>query len=111
MEQSQAVIQSVEPQDKLQPTKTLYDVSIGEVFLRNFMAGVGRAIGGIFIYFIFLLITVNLFITYVYPQIKPFIDEYQQAMKTINQINQTTKPGALQEAQQYLRDLQESLPR
>lgn len=115
VEPANSINQSISGEDRQNQTKTIYDAGYGEVFFKNFLAGVGRAIGGIVIYLVFILIAVNTFITYAYPQIKPFIDEYRQAVQGINKLNQvTTGPDAGPDSKQYqrfLQDLQQSLPR
>jgi hypothetical protein len=103
-------------EDQLNQNKTIYEVSAGEVFFKNFLAGFGRALGGVFIYLIFMLISVYSFLTFAYPQIKPFIADYQRAIQGLNSINQkgTTVPGTGQDTEQYkkmLQDLQISLPK
>lgn len=112
MDQNQAVVNSIEPDDRFKVNKTIYDVSAFEVFGRNFLAGMGRALGGIAIYFFFLGIISYGFIQYLYPQIKPFIDEYRQAMDSINQLQKTTQPGTSLDPQyqRFLQDLKSSLP-
>ena len=99
--------------DQLNQTKTIYQASAKEVFFKNFLAGFGRALGGVFIYLIFIFISLYTFFTYAYPQIKPFLDEYQQAIQGLNSLNKaaTTKPGSSQDAQKFLQDLQQSLPK
>ncbi len=112
MDQNQAVVNSIETDDRFKPNKTIYDVSGFEVFGRNFLAGFGRALGGIFIYLIFIVLSIYSFQKYLYPQIKPFIDEYQQAVKGINQLQKTTQPGTSLDPQyqRFLQDLKSSLP-
>ena len=99
--------------DQLNQTKSIYEASAKEVFFKNFLAGFGRALGGIFIYIIFIGISIFMFINFAYPQMKPFIDEYRQAVQSINSINKktTTLPNNGQDAQKFLQDLQQSLPR
>ena len=99
--------------DQLDQTKTIYQASAKEVFFKNFLAGFGRALGSIFIYLVFMIISISVFLTYAYPQIKPFIDEYQQAIKSLNTLNKATDSfnDSGPNAQQFLEDLQKSLPR
>jgi hypothetical protein len=114
MDPIQAVNNSVEPNDRLNQTKTMYQVSALEVFGRNFLAGFSRALGSITIYLIFSIITFSLFMEYVLPQVEPFISEYRQAMESITKLNKaTTGPGAsleLNQYQQFLKDINSSLP-
>lgn len=113
MDQSQAINNSIEPNDKHSRTKTMYDVSPFEVFGRNFLAGLGRSMGSIGIYLVFLFIFYSLFVDYVLPHIQPFIVEYRQAIESITKLNSTTGPGAGQDNnqyQQFLQNLNSSLP-
>jgi hypothetical protein len=98
MDQPTAFQQSIEPQDKFTPQKTIYDVSYGELITRNFLAGVSRAIGGILLYAIFLAIATVIFLTYAWPQFEPFVDEYRQAVQMLNK-----------QDQQFMRDLDKTL--
>lgn len=113
MDPIQAVNNSVEPQDRLNQTKTMYDVSSMEVFGKNFLAGLGRSLGSISIYIFFLIAIYSVFIKYTLPQIEPFIKEYRQAIESITKLNSTTRPGTSLDSnqyQQFLRDLNSSFP-
>ncbi len=95
-------------EDQLDKNRSVYDVSAGEVFWKNFLAGFGRALGGIFIYAIFITICVYIFMTQALPHITPFIQEYQQAVRGLNLLNKTTAPSTgsdLKQYQQFLQDL------
>lgn len=112
MDSAQSINQIVEPQDKFNQTKSIYEASAAEVFLKNFLAGMGRALGGIFIYLVFIGITLYFFINTALPQIQPFIDEYRQAVQGINSMSKTTIPGAgsdLKQYQQFIQDLQPTI--
>jgi len=74
-------------EDQLEKTRSIYDAKAGEVFWKNFLAGLGRAMGGLFIYLIILGITVYEFVTIALPKISPFIQEYQQAVQGLNSVN------------------------
>jgi hypothetical protein len=112
MESVPSVNQVVEPADRFSPTKSIYEAKAGEIFFKNFLAGMGRALGGIFIYLVFIGISVYFFINTALPQIQPFIDEYRQAVQGINSLNKTTKPSAgsdLKQYQQFIQDLQPTI--
>lgn len=115
MDLPQAINQSEDQKDRITHTKTLYDVKAGEIIWRNFLAGFSRGLGGIIVYFVFIGIIASIFTTYVYPQIKPFIDEYRQAVQMVNQFNQPTtnpEPGSgNQQYQRFLEDLKSSFPK
>lgn len=114
MDQTTATYNSIEPADRFTKTNTIYDVSIASIIVRNFLAGLSRALGSITIYVVFLIITYSLFVKYALPEIQPFITEYRQAIDSITKLNQaTTNPGSSinsQQYQQFLRDLNNSLP-
>ncbi len=112
MESAPIVNQPVDSEDQLTQTKSIYQVSAGEIFFKNFLAGFGRALGGIFIYAVFIGISAYLFITIALPQIQPFIDEYRQAVQGLSGFNQTTVPitgSDTQQYQQFIKDLNSSL--
>lgn len=88
--------------DQLNQSKTIYDASVIEIFGRNFIAGLGRALGGIFIYLVIVGLGMYAFISTTWPTIQPFIIEYRQAIKGINTLNSTTTmPGTGPDANQY----------
>lgn len=63
--------------DQLTKSKTIYDVSKWEIFWRSFIAGAGRALGGIILQAIFLIVVVNLFMNQVWPVLEPIMDSLQ----------------------------------
>jgi hypothetical protein len=65
-------------------TKTLYDAGYGEIFWKNFLAGLGRGLGGLFVWIIFLSITSILFINIVLPKLMPLINGYTNLLNTFN---------------------------
>ncbi len=111
MDTAPSMNQYVDQADQVSQTKSIYTASSAEVFWKNFLAGFGRALGGIFIYLIFIGIAINAFLTYALPQIKPLYTEYMKAVQTINQMK-TTVPGTgsdLQQYQQLLKDMSPTL--
>jgi hypothetical protein len=78
--------------------RTIYDASMGEVFFKNFMAGLGQAMGHIFMYLIFVAIMAMLVIRFVWPIFKPYVDMYQQSMESIQQM-QSWIPGSSSNSQ------------
>jgi len=95
-------------EDQIDKNRSIYDVSAGEVFWKNFLAGLGRALGGIMLYIVFIGLVTYMFVTKALPYITPFINEYQQAIKSVSQLNKTTTPSTgsvLQQQQQLLKDL------
>lgn len=75
------------------PKPDLYSSSYTSIIFRNFLAGFARTLGGIIVYFIFLLILARLFATYVLPEIEPLITTLEQLVEL-----QTTMsdPGNIQ---------------
>src|SRR5690606_17499992 len=67
-------------EDRAGSHRSIYEVSKWEVFWRNFIAGMARSLGGIVIYLLFLLFMASILSQVVYPRIKPFLDQYQQAL-------------------------------
>lgn len=98
--------------DQLNQTKSIYEASAGEIFYKNFLAGFGRALGGIFIYLVFFGISTYIFVTTVLPTIQPFIDEYRQAVQGLNSMSKTIIPSTgsdVNQYQQFIKDLQPTL--
>jgi hypothetical protein len=86
---NQAVVKSEAKEDRIGDIKTLYSVSGWSIFWRNFLAGFSRAIGGIFIYLIFAMISFYLFMQTVWPQLEPFVISYQNLMNTFSPSSST----------------------
>jgi hypothetical protein len=63
----------MDKQDSLNNKKSIYEVSAGEVFWKNFLAGFGRALGGVFVYLILITISYGLFVVYVLPHLSPYL--------------------------------------
>ncbi len=111
MDAAPSINQEIDRVDQINQTKSIYAASAAEIFWKNFLAGFGRALGGIFIYLIFFAILINLFLTYALPQIKPLYEEYMKAVQTIGQMK-TTMPSAgsdLKQYQQLLKDISPTL--
>lgn len=72
--------------DQVTQTKTIYDVSKWEIFWRNFIAGMGRALGSIILQAIFLIIVVNVFMNQVWPVLKPILNTLQMTTETLEDI-------------------------
>jgi hypothetical protein len=94
---AQAVVKSEAKDDRVGDLKTLYNVSGWSIFWRNFLAGISRALGGIFIYIIFATISTYFLMQTLWPQIEPFINSYQQLLNTLSpgtSTNPSTTPGS-----------------
>ena len=113
MEENQAIINTSSPSDRISSTKTMYDVGAWEIFIKNFIAGAGRAFGNIVLYLLFFGIIVNIFIKIILPQLQPFITEYREALEPITRLNSATEAGDKLDPNQYqkfIQDLNSSLP-
>jgi hypothetical protein len=75
--------------DVVSKTKTLYDASAGEIFWKNFLAGFGRGLGGVFIWLILLFITGVLFINLVLPKLMPSITNFENLLKSLSPASNT----------------------
>jgi hypothetical protein len=69
--------------DTVTDSKTIFDVSLSEVFWRNVVAGAGRALGAIILQAIFLIVIVNLFMKQVWPIIEPILGTLQTTTQTL----------------------------
>lgn len=94
--------QGTQPQDSLDKTKNLYNVSGFEVFWRNFIAGFSRMLGSTVVLLSILATFGLLFYYFVFPRFMPLLDSMQQAMRSIGSLgelqNQFTAP---QQGQQF----------
>lgn len=79
--------------ESTQPPRTIYDATSSEIFWKNFLAGVGRGLGSIVIYFIFVLIMATLAIRFVWPMVEPYVMLYQNSMESLQNF-QNMMPGA-----------------
>jgi hypothetical protein len=94
----------VDAADRFNSNKSIYDASAGEIFIKNFLAGFGRAFGGLFLYVILIAVTINAFVTQVWPKMLPFVEEYQQAVQGLNKANSTSSTQ-MQQYKQLIQDL------
>lgn len=69
--------------DQLTNSKTIFDVSAGEIFWRNLVAGAGRAIGGIIFQIIFFFILFQIFNQFLLPTIQPLLDTLSITTETL----------------------------
>ncbi|MFC1653520.1 hypothetical protein ACFL1M_01605 [Patescibacteria group bacterium] len=85
--------QNIPAADQVSKNKTIYDVSSFEVFWRNFVAGMGRAFGGLIMYVIVLVVLASLINQYLMPKITPLIGTLQDSVDSLNQLNSGPKDG------------------
>lgn len=89
MENENLIIKSENKTDLVSKTKTIYEAGAGEIFWKNFLAGFGRGLGGVFVYIIFLLIIGTIVYTFVLPKFMPLITSYTDLMKTFGSVSNT----------------------
>jgi len=101
VDKGELVIKSEDKKDLVSKTKTIYEAGAGEIFWKNFLAGFGRSLGGVFVYVIFLLIISWVIYNFVLPKFMPLITGYMNIFKSFNSISNTksgagnTSPGGL----------------
>lgn len=93
MDEGELAVKSEDRGDIVSKTKTLYDAGPLEIFWKNFLAGFGRGLGGIFVYLIFLFIIAGVFYNFVLPKFMPAITGYMNLFKSLESIS-NVKPGA-----------------
>ncbi len=67
-------------------TKTIYYSSYGEVFGKNFVAGFGKALGGLFVSIALYVFLGLLFINMVLPKLEPFITSMTSLSKSLESL-------------------------
>ena len=84
---NQMKAQNIPASDQINKNKTIYDVSGFEVFWRNFIAGIGRAFGNLFIYLIIFVGIASIINRFLMPYILPLFGTLQSSIKTLNQLD------------------------
>jgi hypothetical protein len=72
--------------------KTLYEASFGEIIVRNFVAGMARTLGGLFLYAVVLVFLGNLFLQNVWPVVQPQLETFQEATSVLQDLGKLTQP-------------------
>lgn len=76
--------------DEISATKTssksIYDVGWGELFFRNFVAGMARTLGSLFLYGLVIFLVANFFMQQIWPQIEPALSGYSESMQLLQQM-------------------------
>lgn len=67
-------------------TKTMYDSSYGEILGKNFVAGFGKALGGLFVTIALYVFLGLLFMNVVLPQLEPFITSMTNLSKSLQSL-------------------------
>lgn len=90
--------------DAVTRATTIYQVSGFEIFWRNFLAGMSRALGSILMYIVFLFCGFLFFQRMVYPFLKPYLDSYLITTNALKQMQQLT-PGSSSDSQINLKGI------
>ena len=108
-EQIENKVKNVARPDWIGNSKTIYDVPAGEVFWRNFVAGMGRALGGVLMYFVFVYVIYSLFVNFLLPVVSPYLEGYMDALNLFTSSDevQTGQGGAQPNQQQINNFLQQ----
>ena len=77
---------NVPSEERLTQTRSLYDASAYEIFWRNFLAGLSRALGGIVFYVIFVFIVGSLFVKYLSPLLMPILNQLNTVSGSLEKI-------------------------
>lgn len=106
--------QKQSPPSPKKEKKTIYDVSYGSIFARNFLAGFSRTIGGLFVYILLGGFIYYLALTYVLPGIKSAIPDFSKILGPPGEKQQIPtnliSPEQLEGALDYMQQNQESQP-
>lgn len=78
--------------DQLTDSKNLYNIGAGEIMWRNFLAGISRALGGMVIYFLVLIVLGNVFMQFVWPTLAPMFTTLEQTNTMLEQLNMLQQP-------------------
>lgn len=73
--------------------KGIYNAGAGEIFWKNFLAGFSRALGGIFVYLIFLAVVGLFFINFALPKLMPMIESYTNFLNSVS--NMKSAPASI----------------
>ena len=74
-------------------TKTVYDVGYGEIFWKNFLAGLGNGLGGLCVYLISLAVIGVIFFYFILPTLIPSINTYTNFFKSVSSVINTKPPA------------------
>ncbi|NCN06932.1 MAG: hypothetical protein GW946_03780 [Candidatus Pacebacteria bacterium] len=74
--------------------KTIYEASFGEIFVRNFVAGMARTLGGLVVYAIALFVVGNVLYQYAWPILQPQLQLFEKLTTDLQGVTQLTQPKA-----------------
>ena len=92
MDNINSIQASEHPEDKIGKTKTIYDVSSGEVIWLNFLAGFSRGLGAIIAYLIFVGIFSVIIMQFVWPIVAPLFGQFLNMTKSLENIQNFKLP-------------------
>ena len=73
--------------------RTIYDVSWRTLIGRNLVAGMSRALGGLFLNVLFLVVLGSFIATYIWPQLQGSFSSITNASEVLNQFGHTLNIG------------------
>lgn len=85
-------ILDIQKEDQISKTRTIYDAGYGEIFTRNFIAGISRTLGSIFIYIVFLFLVSYVFMQLILPKFLPLINNFINVTDSLKMLNQIRPP-------------------
>jgi len=69
--------------DRVSKNRTLYEAGAGEILLKNFLAGVGRGAGVIFVYVLFIFVFGWAFTQFFWPKLAPIFSSVTSLNKSL----------------------------
>lgn len=75
--------------DQITKSRTIFDASKWEIFWRNFIAGMARALGAVILYGVVLVLLSTVVMNYVWPIIEPLVEDYENSAVILR----TLEPG------------------
>jgi hypothetical protein len=76
-------------------SRSIYDAGSFEIFWKNFIAGVAKTLGSIFIYIVFMIIMAILFINFALPKFAPLIQKLNSLITSVEKIQQLNFPTGI----------------
>lgn len=73
------------PDDRIGKEMNIYNVSWWQVFSRNVVAGMGRAIGGLIVSAAVFIVVGFIVSQTVLPMLQPLVDTYMRSLETLQQ--------------------------
>jgi len=86
MDENELIQKGEYPEDRLNRTKTIYEVSSSEIIWRNFLAGFSRGSGAIIAYVLFFGLISFLVTQFIWPVIGPLIGDLLDMTKSLQNL-------------------------